>query len=173
MCVSLATLAICTCYLDFVFEVFESNKNHYITVKDEGKLYLDNEPEDNAFLDNVEPDYKDKEFPDGPLDNEDTGIDHYLHSELIFGEDRAARFGQIVERAKHPDGRKIGLLHRNPMFDTREYIVEFPDRSQERFTANNIALNLYAQCDSEGWMFRNLEEIVDYRLTDKALKGND
>ena len=59
------------------------------------------------------------------------------------------------------------------MFDTREYIVEFPDRSRERFTANNIALNLYAQCDSEGRMFRNMEDIVDYRVTDKALKGDD
>ena len=150
-----------------------NDENHYIAVDNDGKLYLDDEPADSAFLDGVEPDYEDNEFPDAPLDDEDAGIDHYLHSELIFEEGGVARFSRVVERAKHPDGHKIGSPHCNPMFDTREYIVEFPDRSRERFTANNIALNLYAQCDSEGRMFRNFEEIINYCVTDKALKCDD
>ena len=116
---------------------------------------------DSAFSDSVETDYEDNEFPADPLGDENAGIDHYLHSELIFEEDGVARFGHIVQRAKHPDGCKIGLPHHNLMLDIREYIVKFLDGLRERFTANNIALSLYAQCYSERQMFRNLEKIID------------
>ena len=46
-----------------------NDENHYIAVNDDGKLYLDDEPADNAFSDGVEPDYEDDEFPDDPLDD--------------------------------------------------------------------------------------------------------
>ena len=81
------------------------------------------------------------------------------------------QIARVVEQAKHPDGRKIGSPHRNPIFDTQEYFLEFPDQSRERYSANVIAENLYAQCDSKGNMYNILEEIVDHRTMDKALVG--
>lgn len=143
------------------------------TEYDSNYLYLDDEPEDPAYpLADGDPDYED-DLPEPEPDEEDETIDHYLHSELVIDNGDGPRFGRVVERARHPDGKKIGNPHRNPMFDTREYIVEFPDQSRERYMANTIAENLYSQVDDEGNQFRLLEEIVDHRTTDEALAGED
>ena len=71
-----------------------------------------------------------------------------LYWKLMMAPDR-----QPLLSARHPDGKKIGSTHRNPMFDTRKYFVEFPDRSQECVMADIISLNLYEQCNSEGTAF--------------------
>ena len=97
----------------------------------------------------------------------------YLNAEVILETDKGPQFARVVERARHPDGRKIGSPHRNPMLDTREYFLEFPDQLRERYSANVIAENLYSQCDSEGRRFNVLEEIVDHRITKDALHGDD
>ena len=73
-----------------------NDENFYIAVDDDGKLYLDDEPTDNAFADGDVPDYEDNEFPDDPDDEEDAGIDQYLNSELMFEEDGVSRFGKVV-----------------------------------------------------------------------------
>jgi len=136
------------------------------------RMFLDDEPIDPVHSD--QPDYSDT-FP-GPLmndeDDEDSGVDHYLNVEVILETDNGPTFGKVVDRAKHPDGRKIGNPHRNPLFDTREYLVEFPDQSRQRYSANTIAENLFAQCDSEGNRFRVLEEITDHRMTASAPSGD-
>ena len=118
-------------------------------------------------------DYEDNRFPETPESEEDAGVDHYLNAEIIIETEDGPQLARVVERCKHPDGRKIGSPHRNPMLDTREYFLEFPDQSRERYTANIIAENLYSQCDSEGRRFNVLEEIIDHRTTDAALTGND
>ena len=59
------------------------------------------------------------------------------------------------------------------MLDSREYFVEFPDQSRERYMANTIAESLYSQVDGEGNRFRVLEEITGHRMTDEALTGED
>ena len=112
-------------------------------------------------------------FPDPAEDKEDAGVDNYLKAELVIETKDGPRKGTIVERAKHPDGRKIGHPHQNPIFDTREYFIQFPDESRDRFTANQIAENLYAQCDTEGHQYNLVEEITGHRMTDEALKGKD
>ena len=48
------------------------------------------------------------------------------------------------------DSEPIGQLHNNPLFDTREYEVEFTDGSREKYQANIIAENMFAQVDSKG-----------------------
>jgi hypothetical protein len=69
-----------------------------------------------------------------------------------------------VKRAKQgKDGNPIGLKHKNPLFDTREYsTVEFPDGSTAEYQANIIAENLFSQSDSEGRQFMIMEEISDH-----------
>ena len=83
------------------------------------------------------------------------------------------QLAQVFERAKHPDGSKIGSPHRNPMSDARKCFLEFPDQSLERHSANVIAENLCSQCDSKCCRFNVLEEIVDHRITSEALHGDD
>ena len=47
--------------------------------------------------------------------------------------------GRVIRRATEPDGTKKGMAHRNPLFDTRAYLVEFKDGSVAEYTANIIA----------------------------------
>ncbi len=153
------------------------NDEHFVIATEHGtnKLYLEDEPTDPAHgnLKPVHPDYEDTTFPEPADDEEDSGVDHYLNTEVVLDTPNGPQFGKVVDRVKHPDGRKIGSPHRNPLFDTREYFVEFPDQSRAWYTANTIAENLYAQCDSEGNMFRILDEITDHRCTEAALSGDD
>ena len=44
----------------------------------------------------------------------------------------------------------IGKAAKNPILDTREYIVKFPDDLEEEYQANVIAESMFSQCDTEG-----------------------
>ena len=54
----------------------------------------------------------------------------------------------------------------------RTYEVEFPDGQTTKYSANIIAENMYAQCDTEGNQYLLLKEIVDWKkdnsTTDRA-----
>ena len=106
------------------------------------------------------------------IDEEDDGLfDKYLNAELMFdvgtGEERR---GRVTKRAKSASGEAIGKAHANPLFDTRQYVVEFTDGTVENYFANVIAENIYAQVDSEGNQYQLLEEIVDHKSNDSAIK---
>ena len=77
---------------------------------------------------------------------------------------------------KHARGigrEPIGHAHSNPFFDTREYEVEFTDGTTERYAANVIASNMYAQVDDEGNTFQLLSEIVDHKKDGTAIDISD
>jgi hypothetical protein len=62
----------------------------------------------------------------------------------------------------------------NPLLDTREYEVEFPDGSIDVLTANAIAESLYSQVNKEGGSYSILSEIVDHHTKDgNAISGDD
>ena len=61
-------------------------------------------------------------------------------------------------------------MHTNPLFDTQEYDIEFTDGTMEKYTANVIAENMFAQVDSKANMYSIMKEISDHRMTDTALK---
>jgi hypothetical protein len=50
----------------------------------------------------------------------------------------------------------------NPLLDTRENEVKFPDGSIDVLTANAIAESLYSQGDEEGRSYLILSGIVDH-----------
>jgi TFIIF-interacting CTD phosphatase-like protein len=75
-----------------------------------------------------------------------------------------------VKRAKGLSGEPMGRAHTNPLFDTREYIVEFTDGTTENYFANVIAENMYLQIDAEGpHQYQLLQEIVDHRSDGSAV----
>jgi hypothetical protein len=49
------------------------------------------------------------------------------------------------------------------LFDTREYEIKFKDGTHEKYQANVIAANMFAQVDSEGNQFLLLQEITDHK----------
>jgi hypothetical protein len=92
--------------------------------------------------------YGDMVTPD-TLEADDVGneiLDKYLNAELIFDIGTGAeRRGRVIKRAKGTTGQPIGRGHTNPLFDTREYVVEFTNGSTENYFANVIVENMYAQ----------------------------
>ena len=66
------------------------------------------------------------------------------------------------------DGEPI-RAHANPLFDTREYEIEFIDGTHEKYQANIIAENMFAQVDSEGNQFLLLQEITDHKHDHSAI----
>ena len=79
----------------------------------------------------------------------------------------------MVKRANGTFGESIDRAHPNPLFNTREYVVEFTDGSTENYFANIIAECMYAQVDSEGNLYQLLIEITDHRSDDLAIQIAD
>ena len=79
----------------------------------------------------------------------------------------------VVKRSQGLDGDPIGHAHVNPLFDTREYEVEFTDGTHERYQANVIAENMYAQVDDEVNQYLLLSEITDHKCDGSAIPISD
>ena len=75
----------------------------------------------------------------------------------------------MIKRTRGLDGKPIGRAHTNPLFDTREYEIKFTDGTREKYQANIIAENMYAQVDSEGNQYLLLQEITDHRSDNSAI----
>jgi hypothetical protein len=56
----------------------------------------------------------------------------------------------------------------NPILDTREYEVSFPDGLTNCYAANMIAEPLYSQVDADGREFILMKEIMDHRSDGSA-----
>jgi Reverse transcriptase (RNA-dependent DNA polymerase) len=139
--------------------------------------------EDDAFVEGtpnmVTPDdveYDDMLTEERPERDEmsDELTDKYIGTELIFGVGLGnERRGRVTKRAKGLYGDEIGRAHTNPLFDTREYVVEFTDGTEENYFANVIAENMFAQVDGEGRQYLLMEEITDHRRNELAVKADD
>ena len=122
-------------------------------------------PDPDHFDDSdpIDPDYGDAEITPEMGDN-------YLGAEIMLPRGGTLVKGRVAARKRDRDGNPIGLANSNPILDTRSYIVHFDDGDQTELTANMIAESLYSQCDPDGHQYVLLDEIVDYRRTDSAIK---
>jgi hypothetical protein len=150
-----------------------SDQNFIADARD-GGFYIQDELTDTAT--SVAPvdaaDDGDMPFPDSleADDIDDELLDKYLNAELLFDVGTGSeRKGRVVKRAKRTSGEPIGRAHANPLFDTREYVVEFTDGSTKNYFANVIAECMYAQVDSEGNQYQLLNEITDHRSDNSAI----
>ena len=149
---------------------------NFITGDVEGFYIQDELADMPAGITRPEEDYGDMTIPDAmdadDIDNET--LDKYLNAELVFDSGTGSeRKGRVVKRAKGTSGEPIGRAHADPLFDTREYIVEFADGSTENYFANVIAECMYAQADAEGNQFQLLDEITDHRSDNSAIPIDD
>jgi hypothetical protein len=102
--------------------------------------------------------YEDDEVPPSKmLDIDDIKKEHDVdtydqnvgaHVRVPIGND--IKSGKVLRRKRELDGTVRGRANANPMLDTRNYEIEFPDGRSDEYTANVIAENIYAQCDIEG-----------------------
>lgn len=70
--------------------------------------------------------------------------------------------GCVRKLARDINGKTIGKFNSNPLLDTRQYEVAFEDGEVLNITANDIASNIYSQCDEQGREFELMEDIVDH-----------
>jgi len=128
---------------------------------------------------NLTPDpyhFDDSDFQDPDYgDAEITPIlgDNYLSAEIMLPRGGTMIRGRVSEQKRDQHGNPIGLANPNPILDTRSYIVNFDDGDQTDLTANMIAESLYSQCDPDGHEYVLLDEIVDHKRSDLAIKIAD
>ena len=107
-------------------------------------------------------------------DLDEEAIDKYLGAELMFDVGSGSeRRGRVVKRSRGLDGTAVGRAHTNPLFDTREYVIEFTDGSTDTYLANVIAENMFAQVDDEGNQYLLLEEVSNHRKDSSAVSIAD
>ena len=127
----------------------------------EYELYADDDGEDH------------KHATDADMDVAPDGDDNYLNAYVALPRDGKKVTARVTRRKRHHDGTPVGVANDNPILDTRQYVVEFPDGSESEFAANVIAENMWAQCDLEGQQHLLMEEIVDYRVDNTAVMDGE
>jgi hypothetical protein len=78
-----------------------------------------------------------------------------------------------MRRKRELDGTWKGRANANSMMDSRTYEIEFSDGRSDQYTANVIAKNMYAQCDTEGNQFNIMGCIIDHKKDGHALERAD
>lgn len=121
------------------------------------------------FTADATPDYVPYEEDDeGPTtiperDDIDTSTyDPYIGAEVLLPHDGWQRTGKVKKRKRDDSGDLVGRAAHNPILDTREYEVEFPDGSEATYSANVLAQNMLSQCDTEGQQHLLAKHIVDH-----------
>jgi hypothetical protein len=148
-----------------------NDENFVVDDQNVANFYLEDDAYNDGTPNMVAPD--DVEYGDMLVEERlerdemsDELADKYIGAELIFGVGLGnERRGRVTKRAKGLYGDEIGRAHSNPLFDTREYVVEFTDGTEENYFANVIAENMFSQVDNEGRQYLLMEEITDHRET--------
>jgi hypothetical protein len=96
-------------------------------------------------------------------------FDQYLTAQVLLDRGGEGQLGVVKQRKRDSNGNPVGLSNANPLLDTREYEVEFPDGTVDVLTANTIAESLYSQVDQEGNSFAILSGLVDHRKDGTAV----
>ena len=91
----------------------------------------------------------------------------------MLGPSSPQNLATVIKRARDDKGRPVGKANPNPLLDTREYIVELMDGTRDKYFANQIAENLWSQCDAEGRQHAVFSEIVDHRKNARAICKDD
>jgi hypothetical protein len=94
------------------------------------------------------------EDPDGTSVEADDytaeSYNEYLLAEILLPHDGDHVTARVRNRVKDKNGKPIGLRNANPLLNTRECKVEFPNGTVEALQANLIAENMFSQIDSKG-----------------------
>ena len=133
--------------------------------------------EEDPYLNPNEEEYQGYSLPEieeiGAMDDARAAADvydKYLGVEVTLpGNGDQYQMARVVKRIKGNDGNAIDPSPYNPLLDTSEYLVEFPDGNTKELTANIIAESMFSQVDDEGRHFQLFEEISEHRRLDTAI----
>jgi hypothetical protein len=99
--------------------------------------------------------------------------EYYISASVLLPRGEDVVRAKVVGRKHGRDGNQLGMRHSNPILDTQEHQIEFPDGSTATYAANVIAENLCLQVDDEGRHFAILQEITDHKKDGSALSKED
>jgi hypothetical protein len=100
-------------------------------------------------------------------------FDKYLAAELLLPHGGELVRAKVTGQKCAADDTPVGVAHSNPILDTREYEVSFPNGSTNCYAANMIAESLYSQVDADGREFILMKEIVDNRSDGSTVPVDD
>mmetsp|Transcript_62172 Transcript_62172/g.183826 ORF Transcript_62172/g.183826 Transcript_62172/m.183826 type:complete len:234 (-) Transcript_62172:669-1370(-) len=145
--------------------IFQDDTANLLT---KGELPANDEPPDNEIdwqdvQEHAENEHE--ELTTEQSEQEKIEDDTLPSSEIIFPKgDGLQHIGKVIERKRGPDGNFIiGRRHDKPILDTREYIVQYSDGSEDSLTYAKVAGHLYSQVDAEGNQLHIYEGIVGHR----------
>ena len=101
------------------------------------------------------------------------GADLYLNAKVRMEDTQEGKVNLATVVGRNRDsmtGTAKGEAHENPLLDTREYLLELSDGTTEVYLANQIAENLWAQCDTEGREFMVVDAIVGHKFGPDAMR---
>ena len=70
---------------------------------------------------------------------------------LPRGLDGSLKYAKVKRRVVDIDGVPVGVPHNDPLFDTRQYEVEYHDGTTEVVSTNTIVENILSQVDRDGY----------------------
>jgi hypothetical protein len=143
----------------------------------DGKLLgINPEIPDDIFLEEHDDEFKPAELGAAMPEADDytpEAYDEYLTAEVLLLNIGEVMRAKVVARKHDANGNPIGIRNTNPIFDTREYEVEFPDGATNVFTANMIAKSMHSQVDSNGHTFAIMGEIINHKSDGTAVSKDD
>ena len=126
---------------------------------------------DEEFLEEFNKVINDESIPHADYEPTPDACDQFINMELGMprGPDGELQHATVKKRAIDIDGRPIGIEDKNPLLDSRKYVVEYIDGTTEVISANIIAENILSQVDEEGHRQLLIDEIIDHRKDDNAV----
>ena len=127
-------------------------------------------PEFEYYADDVEDQFQGTpdEIKEAPPPTPEASY-NYVGSRLQLPHGQSLAQGRVLKHACDSDDNVIGRANKNPILDTRGYIVEFEDGEQAELAANTIAQIMYAQCDPDKNHYVMFDFIVEFRRSTTVL----
>jgi hypothetical protein len=92
-----------------------------------------------------------------------SGPDPFIGAGVYMPHGDQTEIAKVLGRKRGPDGNYIGRAHANPILDSRQFIIEFPDGKQQDIAYNMLAEHLFSQVDEEGNQYRMFKAIIGHR----------
>ncbi len=143
-------------------ERFDRGTNDILSVNCNPTRHLD--VVDPAF-ESFDADYLQPEAEDFDAET----FNNYISAQFLLSKGYNLVLARVIKRKQENNGNTIGHSNNNPLLDTRVYAVQFPDGTEQEYTANLIAESLYSQVDDEGNQFILLDEILDHESDSTAV----
>ena len=163
-------------------------QNYEIKIKsklnEKNRTYDGNKPNPEDWADYFENDDDFNEEFNRVFDNDDIKEaddytpevleDTYLNVEIAMPRDGdGPSYGRVIKRLRDANGIPIGTANDNPILDSRVYEVEYQDGYKAALAANAIAINMFAQVDSEGNRHVMFDQLLDHRTDGTQVKLDD